>query len=426
MDAFFKKKAAPSFLSDFLKTRAFAPKQKHFITELTNGCLRHYIFLDAVINRFANGAKIRPKIRNILRLGVYQTVFSEKTPPYAAVGETVSLCAGAYGGLKGFVNAVLRRAAERVSAFAQNGNAEFYAPFFSESDFANEREFLSVAYSVPLWIVNMWADDFNAAVCADLCRNQALRPGITICANARKTARRSFEKRLASDGAGYFKTPLPNVYNISPSVPLTEMSSFKDGLFFVIDASACLAADNLRAQNGDEILDACAAPGGKSFYLAQKLTCGITSCDISPAKIDKLRQGRKRLGLDIKIVKQDALVFEPRFEAAFDKVLLDAPCSGLGVLRKKPDIKINKSPADITNLAQIQLSMLKNAARYVKRGGALLYSVCALSKQENACVVNAFLSDAARGGFTLENETYIFPEREYGDGFYTARLKRNI
>ena len=373
------------------------------VTEITAGTLRHLIYIDYIIAAF-NNKKLRPKILNLLRISVYQLVFMDHVPPYAVINEAVGICRKlGFGGLCGFVNAVLR---------GVEGCADLPTPDSSDSIVYN-----SIRFSVPEWIVRMWAREYGVDVAGKLCLSLSERPRITVCVNKTKTTPSKLREILKNEGLSVFDTVHENALEIQKISDLSKLSAYKRGLFHVMDISSMLACDVIEPVKGASLLDVCAAPGGKAFYFAMR-GVRVTAADKNPAKLELVKSGAMRLGLDIEVLDRDATVFDAGLQSKFDYVLVDAPCSGLGVLRKKPDIKLNRKESDIESLADLQARILENSAKYLRLGGYLLYSTCTLSKRENQA--------NARGlaGFTLETEREIMPYEYESDGFYTAKLRR--
>jgi len=399
-------------LKDYLKNAGLTAIQKNLVTELVNGVMRNYIYLDYLIARFCETKKIKPFIRNLLRLSVYQIVFTDKIPAYAAINEAVALCRNrGFGNLSGFVNAVLRKI-----------NDNWKNVQLPDRD-KNLTAHLSVKYAVPEWIVDMWQNEYGDDVCERICEAQALRSYVTVCVNTLKTDAKSLAAELERQGVGHAAPSQAheNALLLSGVTDMAALQAFKEGLFHVMDLSAILAVDMLNAANNGTALDMCAAPGGKTFYTAQRYKARVTACDIYPHKLRLISETAARLGLgpDINVLQADATVFDPDFAGRFDAVVVDAPCSGLGVLRKKPDIKLKRTEDDIVALAALQEKILRNAAGYVKPGGTVLYCACTLSKRENEDQTASFLEN---GGFRLDAQTRIMPFDYNSDGYYVARM----
>ncbi|MCL2356277.1 MAG: 16S rRNA (cytosine(967)-C(5))-methyltransferase RsmB [Defluviitaleaceae bacterium] len=381
-------------------------QSRAFITELVNETLRNLILIDRIIDEFSQtpASEIKPIIKNILRISVCQIRFLERIPERAAVNEAVLLTkAYNFERLTGFVNGILRNIAR-----------EPHRPKVAPKD-------LALRFSYPPWMVNALVKWLGSKSAIEFCEASHKPAGITIL-----IAPAHIEECLALLNADGVESEnlTPGVFALKKTGDITQLSAFKKGLFIVIDPGALGAANALGVAPGQTILDMCAAPGGKTFATAFAMENAgrIIACDIHPHKIDLLRNTAKRLNLSIVEPKvQDALTFSPTLENIADAVLLDAPCSGLGTIRKHPEIKYTRLPEDIATLARKQSQMLANAARYVKPGGAVVYCTCTVAREENADIIDKFL--ASRNDFTLESSAQTLPS-ETSDGFFTAKLRR--
>lgn len=409
-DIFTKKSYNNLALKDYLKKNTFEPIQKSFITEIVNGVLRNCIYLDYVIGSFIQARRMKPFIMNLLRVSAYQILFMDKTPDYAIINEAVNICRKrGFHELCGFVNAVLRKISAK--------GAEVTFP----DKIVNPVGYLSTVYSIPEWIVKMWISEYGNETCALICEALNKRPQVTVCVNTNKVKPDELLGIFFKEGVAATKSSHVNALTVTNTSDLSELPSFKKGYFHVMDISAMMAVDMLNAAENDNILDVCAAPGGKAFYMSYKYKARITACDIFPHKLKLLKESAKRLKLDITVKQQDAGVNFDSFNGIFDSVLVDAPCSGLGLLRKKPDIRLNRNESDIESLSAVQIKILNNCASYVKEGGVLLYCTCTLSKRENKDIIKEFLSN---NRFALDGEKEILPQDYGSDGFYIARLRK--
>jgi 16S rRNA (cytosine967-C5)-methyltransferase len=402
-------------LKNYFKAHELPASTKKFVTEVVNGVLRNLTYIDFCITFYSNAGKMKPFIKNLLRISVYQLLYMDKIPPYAVINEAVNICRKRkFQNLSGFVNAVLRK----FLTEAQNGSL----PAPDTNDFSL---YLSTVYSIPQWIVKMWMNNYETGVCEEICKTLRTRPEVTIAVNKAKTTKATLTEKLLSASVKVTDTFHENALKITDTGNIAELEAFKSGCFHIMDISAMLAADMINCRAGDTVLDVCAAPGGKSFYLAANYGAKLTACDIYPHKLELISKTAKRLGLEnnIKVIERDAVAKNAAFTEKFDNVLVDAPCSGLGILRKKPDIKFNRTESDIDDLAKLQLEILTNSADCVKAGSVLLYCTCTLSQKENRGVIDSFLAQHG-GRFTFEAEREILP-CEYGsDGFYVAKLRR--
>lgn len=411
--------------------------QKAFITELTNGVLRNIIFIDYIINQFSNTktTKMKPLILNILRISVYQIKWMDKTPSFAVCNEAVNLAKKkGFVNLSGFVNGVLRNIVRNLD------NIKL-------PDMANEPvKYLSVIYSYPEWMVEKFIRYFDGDL--DITEKMFIAnsnpPKLTICVNTLKMGMEALESKLEREGVKVKEGSLiPNALKLSGTANIAALASFKDGLYHVIDESAMLSVNILNPKKGQTMIDICSAPGGKSFlacYIMQN-SGTIVSRDIHEHKIELIEQSKQRLGTDIiKTELADAAVFDIKYEEKADVLLIDAPCSGFGLVRKKPDIKFTKTNDDIINLAKLQKDILSASWKYVKRGGILVYSTCTLTIEENIDNINwfldsfpfelddirEFLPDKAESGTAEKGYITILPQEYDTDGFFIARLKRKV
>lgn len=419
-------------LRRLLRQNGAMPRQdRAFVTELVNGTLRNLLYIDHVLNTFSKTKteKMKPWILAILRTAVYQLYFME-IPAHAAIDEAVKLAGTrGYAALKGFVNGVLRTAAKKKDEIPlpQRETAEY----------------LSVRYSHPLWLVRMWIAYFGYAETERLCAFDNQSPDVTIRVNTLRTTADALQAALTEAGAEVQKGRLcENALHLTKTADLSRMEAFRRGLFHVQDESSQLAVEILDPQKGEAILDLCAAPGGKSFTAAEKMenTGLLLSRDIYVHKIELLEEGAERLGIScMKSEVRDATEQNAADAEKFDRVLVDAPCSGLGLLRKKPDIRLKKSGDEIDSLVPLQRQILENAAGYVKKGGVLLYSTCTLCRKENeknvewflqqhpefaAEDITPFLPEGMAGETTQKGCLTLLPHQTGTDGFFIARMRR--
>ncbi len=392
--------------------------QKNFITELVNGTLRNVILLDYIIDWFSKTStdKMKQYILAVLRISVYQIKFMDKVPSSAICNSAVNLVkARGFNGLAGFVNGVLRNIVRKID------EVEF-------PDEKNEVEYLSVMYSYPKWIVKYWLSTYSYDVVKAICIENNIAPKVTACVNNLRSNRVDLAYRLKEENVKVtFDEELDNVVYLSNTSNLIYLDAFKKGLFHIMDKSSIKSIDILNPKSGEEILDMCSAPGGKSFYSAYKMENKgkILSCDIYDHKIELIESSANRLDIGIiETVINDGVVFNENFIDKFDKVILDAPCSCLGLIKKKPDIKHTKSFEDVKELVKTQRKLLANAKDYVKINGSLIYSTCTISQRENIGNINWFLDNF--NNYQLE-ETYQYLPGVDGvesDGFFIALLRR--
>jgi 16S rRNA (cytosine967-C5)-methyltransferase len=368
------------------------------------GTVQNLALLDFYIGGFAKG-KLEPKVRDVLRLGAYQLLFMDKIPASAAVNQSVQLCRKAgYDRAAGLVNAVLRR----ISTQKDN-----LPPIPGEGTAA----YLAVRYSHPQWLVEelMALRGYEGAQ-AVLAANNGETP-IYIQTNTLKTTPEALAQQL---GATAHDT-IPGCLLLTAGGDFTQSEAFQKGLFYVQDPAARMAVMAADPKPGMRVLDTCAAPGGKSFAaaIAMENQGQVDARDISDAKLNLVMDGADRLGLScISCQAGDARDITG---GDYDVVIADVPCSGLGVIRKKPDIRYREKQ-ELDRLPELQQELLESIARAVKPGGRLLYSTCTWRQRENGAVVEAFLQSHPQFEKTLERT--FWPDLDGADGFYICRLER--
>jgi 16S rRNA (cytosine967-C5)-methyltransferase len=353
-----------------------------FISRLVYGVTERKITLDFVFSKFLKQPlkKLKPEILVILRLGTYQILFMDKIPDSAAVNESVLLAKNNKCDFaSGLVNAVLRKVSENGQNILNT---------------LSEEERVSVLYSAPLELVKFLNYHYNEEN-AEMILKSALTPKeITIRVNTLKTTEDELVEILESENIIAKKTFYKNALTLETSGAVYELSAYKNGLFYVEDISSQICVSELGLKENDKFIDICSAPGGKSFTAAQymKNKGEIYSCDIHSHRVELIKSGAERLGLTcIMPTENDATVYNENFKNA-DCVLCDVPCSGLGIIGKKPEIKY-KSLDEAKELIPIQKQILSTASQYVKKGGTLVYSTCSINPNENRKVCDWFLKE---------------------------------
>lgn len=413
---------ADAFLKRVLRESGLNGRDAALATRLTFGVIQNRMLLDWYIDRFAKG-KLDVTVRTALRLGVYQIFFMDRIPVSAAVNESVKLtrkfCRNPAAA--GLVNGVLRNIERNRSS-------------------VTPPEELSVRYSHPRWLVDLFLQRLGRKETESLleCHNGEVSTVAQV--NTCRTSAQGLAERLTDSGIGATAHPwMEDCLILQGTGNLEQLESFKRGEFYIQDTAACLSVKAAGVSEGMKVLDVCAAPGGKSFAaaIAMKNDGEIISCDIHPHKQVLIERGAERLGLScIRAVTQNAKERVAEWENAFDVVIADVPCSGLGIIRKKPDIRY-KDPAPLKGLPAIQKDILDNVGAYVKPGGVLLYSTCTLLERENEDIVREFT--LKHKDFTLEkfelpgavgqvDEGYVtlWPHIHGTDGFFIAKLRRGI
>lgn len=382
-----------------------------FISEIVYGTVAWKLTIDEIIKKYSTIKlkKISPWIINILRMSIYQIVFLDKVPKSAVVNEGVNL-AKRYGhqGSKNFVNAVLRKVDKKD-----------YEEFFS---IKNDTERISKTTSMPEWLVEKLIKETSIQKADEICKASNLRPILWIRANTLKITPEELKNRLNDEK---MEAQIDGNFLIIQGIKNIEnLSLFKEGLFTIQDKTASLIPEMLKTKPGEKVLDACSSPGGKTTYMAEKMENQgeIIAWDIHPHRIKLVEETSKRLGITIiKTEEKDATKYEEKYRNYFDKILLDVPCLGLGVIKRKPDIKWQKQLEDIEEITKIQKNILKNCSKYLKDGGELVYATCSILKEENEEVIYDFLE--SNKTFELLEKIQIYPS-EKNDGFFMAKLQK--
>jgi 16S rRNA (cytosine967-C5)-methyltransferase len=407
----------------------FGDRDNAFILELVYGTLRNQALLDWILNQFSLQpvAKTDAWTRNILRLCAYQMFLLDKVPVSAAVNTATEL-AKVYGKKSSYVNGLLRTLDRKRNEIVYPGVED---PI----------KRLSVLYSHPVWLVRRWVARFGEDVVETLLRGNNVRAPLVIRTNPLKTTRDGLKASLLSQGVDARETVYSPVgLELISSPPLRTLAAYEQGWFMVQDQAAQLVSLLLRPQPGETVLDACAAPGGKATHLAELMRDQGTliALESDRERLKKIRENCARLGLTIVIpTLRDASRYQ---EGRFDKILIDAPCSGLGVLRRHPDGRWSKTEEAIQERRALQTRILTNCAKLLKPGGALVYATCTTEPEENADVIEELLLKAG-GEFAIDDPRSYLPEQaaclvdERGffhtypralemDGFFGARLTR--
>ena len=398
------------------------------ISEIVYGVTTWRLTIDEIIKKHSKIRlkKISPWILNILREAIYQIIFLDKIPKSAAVNEGVNL-AKKYGnrGSIGFVNAILRKIDEKD-----------YKDLFAEK---NESDRISKTMSMPKWIIEELKNDgLDNKEILEICKNSNIRPKVSIRVNNLKTSKKELKEILNKEGIEANDGILDDFLILEKASGIEKLKSFKDGLFTVQDEVAGLTALVLNPSSGKNVLDACSSPGGKTTYLAEimKNEGNIEAWDIHEHRTKLVEQNAKRLGIKIINTKvEDASIYKKEYENKFDKILLDVPCLGIGVLKRKPDIKWQKKKEDIEEISKIQFNILKTCSNYLKEGGELVYSTCSIFKKENRNLIEKFLNENSNFELKMLNlkEKFFFKylvdnkflevyQNKKTDGFFICKL----
>ena len=397
-----------------LKKANLPPQDRALATVLVYGVLEKKLTLDYQIASLSSRPmeEIAPEILTVLRMGIYQLAYLDRIPDHAAVSESVDLAGKRAGG---FVNAILR-------GFLRRGKELLYP---NDSRVA----YLSVRYSVGEALCSRYLSFLGEEKTEALLQSFLVQPPLTLRVNTLKTTREALLAELCA--AGYDAVPSQRVKNgirVHGNAPVTSMPGFAEGLFFVQDEASQLCVEALEAAPGMQVLDTCACPGSKSFGIALDMENrgSLTSCDLHASKLSLVTSGAQRLGISIlSVLERDARTPKEEWECEggrFHRVLCDVPCSGFGVLAKKPELRY-KDPAMSDGLPQIQLDILRRSAGFLRAGGRLVYSTCTILPEENGYVVERFLAE--RSDMRLLSARTFFPHTHETDGFYVAVLEKN-
>lgn len=405
-----------------------------FITELVYGTVKWKLSIDWAIEQFSSIKikKISPWILNILRLGIYQLIYVDKVPVSAACNESVNL-SKKYGhaASSGYVNAVLRNAARNIQNIK-----------YPDKDH-DMIKYLSVKYSHPEWMIRNWVERYGREFTEGLLAANNEIPDFSIRTNTLKVTREELKRELQQAGLELFDGKyMDEAIIISNPSSIAKLEAFKKGYFQVQDESSMLVGRVLDPQPGELVADVCSAPGGKATHIAQLMgnKGTVIARDIHPHKIRLIEEAAQRLGLDIiKAELFDASSLDEALVEKADRVLVDAPCSGLGIIRRKPDIKWARNPEDRKEITELQMKILSAASKYVRPGGTLVYSTCTIEQEENQEIVsrflkeetsfysediNRFLPQELRSGTAVDGYIQLYPNLHRIDGFFMAKLRK--
>lgn len=418
LEAMRRMRRAGDFSSDavdgVITQSALEPREAAFCTRIVRETLQNLYFIDYYLDFWSNTPtkRLEPAVLDILRISAAQLLFMDRVPPSAAVNEGVKLCANS--GCKrasGLVNSVLRRISEHRGALPEipgEGTAEY----------------LSTRYSHALWQVRELIERRGYDGARSVLERNNAEPPLTLQTNTLRTTAEELADMLRAAGFEPVAGASPGELRLRGAGRADLLPGYSEGLFYVQDGAARLAVRESGVKPGMTVLDACAAPGGKSFGAAIQMNGAgrIISCDVQEKKLLRISDGAARLGLDcIETRQMDARRLAEELIGAADVVIADAPCSGLGVIAKKPEIRF-KSESDLEALPGIQLDILRGLAECVKPGGTLLYSTCTLRKCENEDVITAFLSE--NSGFEVQEMRTLWPDIDDSDGFFVCRMVR--
>lgn len=394
-----------------------------FISEIVYGVTSWKLTIDEIIKKYSKLKlkKISPWILNILRMGIYQIVFLDKVPKSAAVNESVNL-AKRYGhkGSSNFVNAILRKVEKKD-----------YEAFF---EIGNPIERISKTTSMPVWMIEELLKENDIEKVEEICKASNIKPKVAIRINRLKTNKQELENCLKKRDITFKEGNLEDFLILEKTKNIEQLDLFKQGYFTVQDEGAGLIAKVVDPKPNELVLDACSSPGGKTTYMAELMEDKgeIIAWDLHPHRVQLVEENVKRL--DIHIIKtecQDAMVYKEEYKEKFDKILLDVPCLGIGVLKRKPDIKWKRKPEDIEKITQIQQKILDTCSKYLKVKGQIVYSTCSIFTEENDKVIEKFLGENQNFEYEkiemsqIENTDKIqLYQNEETDGFFICKLQK--
>lgn len=408
-------------------------RERAFITRVVEGTLEHMMEIDYIINQFSKVKvnKMKPVIRTILRSAVYQILYMDSVPNSAVCNEAVKLAAKkGFVNLKGFVNGVLRNIDRNVNDIQ-----------YPKQD--NMVEYLSIKYSMPTWILEKWKKTYDWETIERILQGFLQEKGTIIRCNLNRISKEDLKKKLEAEGVTVTQHPyLEYALEISGYDYLGDLESFEDGDFQVQDLSSMLVAEIAAPKEGDYVIDVCAAPGGKSLHIADKLhgTGHVEARDLTDYKVDLIWDNIERSQMkNVEAVRHDALVYDEDSEEKADIVIADLPCSGLGVIGKKADIKYKMTEETQRELAKLQKNILQIVHRYVKPGGTFVYSTCTINEEENMENVRWFLQQNPEfesvsvepvlceelKKSVKEGCLQLLPGIHESDGFFIAAFRKN-
>jgi 16S rRNA (cytosine967-C5)-methyltransferase len=400
-----------NLLDAALKRHELKNEDRGFLQELVYGVVRWEMTLDWLIAQKTGDKPQKEIVQNLLRLALYQMFWLERVPSYAAVNESVEICkrAGFVPQAK-FINAVLRGFG-REDVMTRQRLQEL------------KRARPALGWSHPEWLVRRWEKQWGVEKVARLLEWNNSAPSVFARVNTLRTSAEDLQRRWSGEGvvAESVEFPwVPNdlIFRLKSHPALGALGSFQQGFFYIQDPSTLLAPGMLQVSGGETVLDLCAAPGGKTTFIAQLMRNSgcIVAQDIDPARLRLVQENAERLGATF--VSTASI----EVEMLFDRVLVDAPCSNTGVMRRRVELRWRIQPEEIKRLALTQMNILKAAAKRVRVGGALVYSTCSLERDENQAVVGQFLAE--HNAFSLDSERELTPMQDGVDGAYSARLVR--
>ncbi len=420
-------------LKDNLRTVDLSARDVAFVAQLVYGALERQLTLDYFLNKFTTLKKANPWIINILRLGAYQILYLDRVPDSAAVNEAVNLCKknGLFA-LSGLVNGVLRNIVRSKESLRLPDSS------------LSRTENMSLLYSYPLWLTEKWIKDYGEQTAEHIMQPPSAGEGLSIRVNTLKSEPEKLIEEFSKQGIHAEKgLYLREALRLRYTGDIEEDSLYKNGYFTVQGESSMLVAHAVAPKPGQTVLDACSSPGGKAIHMAELMgnKGRVYAWDVHEHRIDLVRANIKRMGADPVIPGvMDASCYSPEFDEFFDCVLIDAPCSGLGIVHKKPDVKLKVTPDGLKELVSIQERILDACSKYVKPNGVLVYSTCTVNKDENQDMISNFLADhkefykedialylpAPLQDAAADGMIQLIPYLHNTDGFFIARLRKRV
>ncbi len=410
-------------LTSLIDDNRLSPQDKSFVTTVFYGTIERKLTLNFILQQFISKplSKLDKEVIAIMQSGLYQILYMNSVPDFAAINQAVSLCSTfKKTSAKGLVNAVLRKAAK----FDIN-----------TAKFKNETQRLSVLYSVSEEIVNLIRRDWPAE-CETILQSSFKQPGVVININTTKVSTDEYKQILSENGVEYAETPLQNCIEILSKGAVTSLPYFDEGYFFVQGITSRYAARCTGAKVGSHVVDLCAAPGGKSFAtgILMENTGSIISCDPNPSRHVLIEKGAQRLGLtNITTLENSGEVYNPAL-CGRQAIICDVPCSGIGIIPKKPDLRYKKME-DLEQLVQLQHDILATRAKYIEKNGRIVYSTCTINRDENQRQIEKFLSEnpdfrlapqscPVKTAINYDNMVTFLPTTPLCDGFFVAVLEK--
>jgi 16S rRNA (cytosine967-C5)-methyltransferase len=420
-DALFRIEIENTFSSVVLPVAEskLSPSDRALCHEITLGVLRRKIYLDRIIDELSNGRKLDIEVRLALQVGLFQMIFLDRVPEHSAINESVELVSRAKKvSAKGFVNALLR-SYQRVPVIPVH---------------EDEIDKLSIATSHPRWLVERWIEQFGFEATNELCEANNRSPGLSFRLVGSKSERKETISQISSLDRVRRSEIVGNCF-LMPQMDATLTELSQSNRIYFQDEGSQLVAEAVIAEGGAQILDVCAAPGGKTTMIAAGEGRHLVAGDVTASRVSRLRETCLAQGaLKVSIVQYDAEVALPFEARSFDTVFVDAPCSGTGTIRHNPEIRYSLDPADLPELSRKQLRILGNASELLRQSGSLIYSTCSVETEENEGVCERFLQsrqnfDLMRPKFpprflTSDGFGRTFPHRDDMDGFFVAAFRR--